>query len=115
MGALNLHLKKRPLRAHMCGESAMKPLMMALALAVSVATFASAQVAGLPVWNSPKGGTGITLSGDVGMPGEDYGKGTAFGARGSVGLGNLTVGVGFATWKPDALPDAYTSYGATGA
>jgi len=93
----------------------MKPLMLVAALLGLAATSAAAQGFGMPVWNSPKGGTGITISGDVAMPGEDYGKGTAFGARGAVGLGNLTLGVGFTTWKPDGGTDSYASYGATGA
>jgi hypothetical protein len=76
---------------------------------------APAQGFGMPLWNSPKGGTGLTISGDVAMPSEDYGKGTAFGARASFGLGNLTLGAGLVSWKPDGFTESYTSLAAQGA
>ncbi len=79
-------------------------LLVALAV-VGASTPASAQFAGMPVWNSPKGGTGITISGDYGKPNSDWGKGNAFGVRGTVGLGSLSVTAGFASWnRPDTFP-----------
>jgi len=78
----------------------MNRVLSVMALAVTVATPAAAQWAGMPVWNSPKGGTGITISGDYARPNADAGKGNAFGARGTVGLGSLSVTAGFASWKP---------------
>ena len=90
----------------------MQRLMAVLALAACAATPAAAQLLGMPVWNSPKGGTGITVSADVGIPNEEYGKGTAFGARGSIGLGTLTLGVGGASYSPDS-GSSVTSLGAT--
>jgi opacity protein-like surface antigen len=92
----------------------MKRIMTVLALAAFAAAPAAAQWLGMPVWNSPKGGTGVTISGDLGMPNADYGKGTAFGARGSIGLGTLTLGAGVASWKPDGATQSLTSIGATG-
>jgi hypothetical protein len=74
-------------------------------LVTGAATPAAAQLAGLPVWNSPKGGTGITISGDYGKPNADLGKGNAFGARGTVGLGSLSLTAGFSSWNlPGTLP-----------
>jgi hypothetical protein len=78
----------------------MNRVLSVVALAVATATPAAAQWAGMPVWNSPKGGTGITISGDYAKPNADAGKGNAFGARGTVGLGSLSVTAGFASWNP---------------
>src|SRR6266704_2011200 len=61
----------------------MKRIMTVLALAAVSAAPVAAQWAGMPVWNSPKGGTGVTVNGDVGIPNNNGGKGTAFGARGT--------------------------------
>src|SRR5947209_13946786 len=51
--------------------------------AVLVAAPAAAQWTGMPVWNDPKGGTGITISGDYGKPNDNYRGGNAWGGRGS--------------------------------
>lgn len=72
---------------------------------------AAAQFLGMPVWNSPKGGSGITVYGDVGFPNSDYGKGTAFGARGEVGFGNLGLSLGLASWEPEIGGGSALSYG----
>ncbi|MDP3911937.1 MAG: hypothetical protein Q8Q14_16250 [Gemmatimonadales bacterium] len=90
----------------------MKRILTVLAVAAVAATPAAAQWAGMPVWNNPKGGTGITVSGDLGVPNEDGGKGTAFGARGTLGLANLSITAGLASWKPDAFNESTTSFGA---
>jgi opacity protein-like surface antigen len=89
----------------------MNRVFLAAALAVSAATPAAAQFLGMPVWNSPKGGTGITISGDYGRPNADWGKGNAFGARGTAGLGNLSVTLGLSTWKPSGAPSSLKSVG----
>ena len=89
----------------------MKRTLTVLALAACVATPAAAQFLGMPNWSNPKGGTGIVISGDLGMPNEDLGKGTAFGARATVGLANLSLTGGLSFWKPDGAPDEYTSLG----
>jgi hypothetical protein len=93
----------------------MKRMMTVLALAGFAAAPAAAQWLGMPGWASPKGGTGVTISGDLAVPNSDMGKGTAFGARGSLGLGTLTVTAGLSSWKPDGKPDAFTSIGANAA
>lgn len=75
---------------------------------------AVAQLAGMPNWNNPKGGTGIRIDGDWGAPNTDAGGGDAFGARGTLGLGSLSVGLGFDSWTPTGA-NAAKSWGATGA
>ena len=89
----------------------MNRVFLMAVLVVSAATPATAQLAGLPVWNSPKGGTGITISGDYGRPNADLGKGNAFGARGTVGVGSLSLTAGFASWNPSGLPPTAKSVG----
>ena len=93
----------------------MKRMMTVLALVVFAATPVVAQWAGMPVWNSPKGGTGITISGDVGIPNEDGRKGTAFGARGTLGLANLSITAGLSTWDPEPFNENTASFGAVAA
>jgi hypothetical protein len=90
----------------------MKRMITVLALVAFAATPAAAQWLGMPVWNSPKGGTGVTVNGDLAIPSEDWGKGTAFGARGTLGLANLSVTAGLSSWKPDGAAESYTSIGA---
>jgi hypothetical protein len=76
-------------------------LLAAFAFAsVAVAAPASAQVAGLPVFNSGIG-TGIGINADVGFPNADAGKGKTFGLTGSVGLGPLGISAIVASNKPD--------------
>ena len=89
----------------------MRRIMTVLALAAFAAPPVAAQWVGMPVWNSPKGGTGITINGDIGMPNSDLGKGTAFGARGSLGLANLMLTAGVSSWKPDGAAESFTSLG----
>ena len=93
----------------------MKRIVVAVALAAFAATPAAAQFFGMPMWNSPKGGTGITVSGDFGAPNQDLGKGTAFGGRASIGLANLTLTAGVSSYTPEGATDAYTSYGGNAA
>ncbi len=66
--------------------------MLTLGLAAVVATPAAAQWLGEPVWNSPKGGTGVTI-----------------------GIGTLTFTAGVARWKPDLATEAFTSIGGNAA
>src|SRR3989442_4601090 len=72
----------------------MKRGLTILALTLGAASPAAAQLAGMPVWNNPKGGTGITISGDYGKPNDNAGGGNAFGARASLGLANLNITAG---------------------
>jgi len=89
----------------------MNRLLSVAALAFTTATPAAAQFLGMPVWNSPKGGTGITISGDYAKPNADWGKGNAFGARATLGLGSLNVTAGFSTWKPESASTSLKSIG----
>ncbi|HEV8509091.1 MAG TPA: hypothetical protein VGQ48_01405 [Gemmatimonadales bacterium] len=93
----------------------MRRLLTVMAAAAFTVAPLAAQSLGMPNWSNPKGGTGVTISGDLAMPNGDYGKGTAFGARGSVGLGTITLTAGVASWKPKGLNDSYTSFGGQGA
>lgn len=88
--------------------------VVALASCLAAAS-ASAQFLGMPNWSSPKGGTGILVSADLGMPNEELGKGTAFGARASIGLGTLTLTAGGSSWKEDGAAEGTTSLGAEAA
>ncbi len=82
-----------------------------LALTLGLASPAAAQLAGMPVWNTPSGGTGVTISGDYGKPNSSSGGGNAFGARASLGLANLNVSAGLASYKPSGAPSSLTSFG----
>lgn len=88
-------------------------LLAAVAFAsVAVAAPASAQVAGLPVFNSGVG-TGIGINADAGFPNADAGKGHTYGLTGSVGLGPLGITATVASNKPDGAPSSTTWLGAT--
>jgi len=90
----------------------MKRIMTVLALAAVAAAPVAAQWAGMPVWNSPKGGTGVTINGDLGMPKSN---GTAFGARATLGLANLSFTAGVVSWKPKGATSSATSIGGNAA
>lgn len=89
----------------------MKRILTVLAAAAVAVSPLAGQALGMPNWSNPKGGTGIMLSGDIGMPNEDLGKGTAYGARGSFGFGAITLTAGISSWKPSDLSDNYSSIG----
>lgn len=96
----------------------MKRIVVTVGLVTLLAAPAAAQLMGLPVWNSPKGGTGVTINGDLGLPNETAGKGTAFGGRASLGIANLTLSAGVASWTPDnplVATEGITSMGGTAA
>jgi opacity protein-like surface antigen len=89
-----------------------------LTLVVSVgaavgASPATAQVLGIPVYNSGIA-RGIGLYGDVGFPNAAAGKGTAFGFTGRAGFGPLGVTAIVSTFNPDGPAGSVTSVGATG-
>ena len=88
----------------------MKRTWVFVVLALGGAAPASAQLIGMPVWNNPTGGTGLTISGDYGKPNNNGGSGSAFGGRASLGLGTLTVTAGVASDKPSG-GSSITSYG----
>ena len=89
----------------------MKRMLAPFAAVAFIVAPLAAQSFGMPNWSSPKGGTGITISGDLGLPNSDLGNGTAFGARGSIGLANINLMAAVASWKPKGATDSYTSVG----
>ena len=89
----------------------MKRIATIAALIAFGATPAVAQWAGMPVWNNPKGGTGVTIDGDLGLPNSNGGKGTAFGARATLGLANISLTAGLSNWKPSGYRSGTTSVG----
>ena len=88
----------------------MKRALCIVGLSMLLAAPAGAQFIGMPTWNSPKGGTGIIVSGDFGLPDDDDGGGSAFGARASVGFSRFTLYGGVTSWTPEG-DDAITSFG----
>jgi hypothetical protein len=98
----------------------MKRFGLTLAAVVFAAAPAAAQWFGLPAWNSPKGGAGITLSADYGSTDYDSStdplKGSAFGSRASLGFGKATVTAGVARFDPEGSGlEAATTVGVQGA
>ncbi len=93
----------------------MKRIAILVALVATAVTPVAAQWAGMPVWNNPKGGTGVTVNADLGIPNSDAGKGTAFGARATLGLVNLNITAGVTSWKPDGFNESTTSVGGVAA
>src|SRR4029077_13063244 len=113
-GSSNL-LRPPPTSPNLYEGASMKRTVFSLALAAVVATPAAAQWQGEPVWNSPKGGTGVTISGDYGHPNSDYGKGNTWGGRASLGIGTITLTAGVASWKPDLATQGFHSIGGNAA
>jgi hypothetical protein len=88
-------------------------VMVAAALPlVAGATAARAQLAGIPVYFNPRGGTGIGVSADLGFPNSDAGGGTAYGVAGSFGAGPVTLTGLVGAWKGTGYSSAQTSFGA---
>ena len=88
----------------------MKRVLSVVGLTLFLAAPAAAQFIYMPTWNSPKGGTGVTVSGDYGMPDDNDGGGSAFGGRASVGFSRFTVYGGVTSWTPVGGV-AFTSFG----
>jgi hypothetical protein len=92
----------------------MKHSVLVLGLAAFAVTPAAPLVAqwrGEPVWNSPRGGSGLTISGDYAHPGDSAGGGHTWGGRASLGLGTIVITAGVASWKPSGVPKSLTSIG----
>ncbi|HEY6158246.1 MAG TPA: hypothetical protein VIV88_12375 [Gemmatimonadales bacterium] len=93
----------------------MKRMLSIMSTVMGLATPAAAQWLGMPAWNSPKGGTGVTFYGDYGAPNDSAGKGHAFGGRAALGIGTITLTAGVASWKPEGQNARATTYGGTAA
>src|ERR1043165_1359938 len=89
----------------------MKRVLTVLAAVAFTAAPLAAQSLGMPNWSSPNGGADVTISGDLAMPNAYLGKGTAFGARATLGLANISLTAGIGSWKPKGLTDSYTPVG----
>src|SRR4029077_3655467 len=89
----------------------MKRIAVLMTMIACAASPAVAQWEGMPAWNNPKGGTGVTINGDIGVPNSDAGKGTAFGGRATLGLANISLTAGIASWKPKGASSSTTSVG----
>ncbi len=93
-------------------RSRLTRIALATALSVMVSGTLQAQVLGLPVRNSGIP-TGIGITGEIGFPNADYGKGTAFGGTGQIGLGPIGFTATIASYKPKG-GKSVTGYGGTG-
>jgi len=89
----------------------MRRAVVILVLALVPGATLAAQWTGMPAWNDPTGGTGITVAADWGMPNADAGNGDAYGGRATLGLGTLTLTAGVASYKPAGYNSATTTYG----
>jgi hypothetical protein len=74
----------------------------------------AAQLNGMPMWNSPRAGTGLLIAGDVGRPDSAGEVGTTLDGRVAFGVHALTLGASFGTNKP-AGSESITEYGGTAA
>lgn len=91
-------------------------LMLAglVAAALGVPRPAAAQIVGMPVWNSPKGGTGLTFAADFGFPDSAGGNGSTYAGRVVFGMSVLTLSGTVGSWKPEGGASV-TEYGGTAA
>jgi hypothetical protein len=76
----------------------------------ALATAAQAQLAGIPVYYNPRGGTGVGIAANVGFPNSDAGGGTAYGVAGSFGAGAVTLSAMIGAWKATSWPGAASNY-----
>lgn len=83
-----------------------------LALGLSAAPAARAQVNGIPVYNSGIP-TGIAIYGDIGFPNTDAGKGRALAVSGRAGFGALGATAILSTFNPEGPGDSKVSVGGT--
>ncbi|HXG45746.1 MAG TPA: hypothetical protein VNJ71_13425 [Gemmatimonadales bacterium] len=74
--------------------------LLAVLLGLVSASRLAAQATGLAVYQGGVAG-GLTIGGEVGFPDQDYGEGTAYGARASLGIGPLGIAGLVSRWDPD--------------
>ncbi len=87
-------------------------VMIAAALPLVAGTAAArAQLAGIPVYFNPAGGTGVGVAANLGFPNTNAGGGTGYGVAASVGGGPVTLTgmVGVRKWSGYSSTEA--SYG----
>lgn len=83
-----------------------------LVFSVSAAPAVSAQVNGIPVYNSGIP-TGVAIYGDIGFPNEDAGKGRALAVSGRAGFGPFGATAILSTFNPEGPGDSKVSVGGT--
>src|SRR5438552_8921649 len=91
-----------------------RAVLVAAVIAVAAATVpapAPAQLAGMPVWNSPRGGTRVSVAADVGVPDSAGGKGTTVAGRAALGLSALTLSATVGVRNPTGTGSNVTEYG----
>ena len=97
----------------------MKRALLAVGFVVAAAAGgparAGAQLAGMPVWNSPKGGTGLLIALDFGLPDSTGGKGSTYAARAALGLRALTLSATVGSRNPPGTASTVTEYGGSAA
>jgi hypothetical protein len=65
----------------------------------------AAQLPGMPLWDSPRGGTGLLVAGDVGLPDSTGGKGSTIAGRVALGFDALTLSASAGARAPDGGPN----------
>ena len=87
-------------------------LALGVATAAALAPAAEAQVRGIPVYNNgvPRG---IGIYGDVGLPNDEAGGGTAYAVTGRAGFGLMGVTAMLSSYDPDGPAGSDLSVGAT--
>jgi hypothetical protein len=93
----------------------LRAMILGLGVAAALPLLAmpvAAQVSGIPVYNNgvPRG---IGIYGDVGLPNDEAGGGTAYAVTGKAGFGVLGVTAMLSSYNPDGPTDADLSVGAT--
>ena len=84
---------------------------LAAALMLAAATPVGAQLNSIPVYTSPKAGTGIAVSADYGKGmNEESGQNRALAARGTLGLGPFQLGAGIGTVNPEISGERQDSF-----
>ena len=93
-------------------KDSLRATLLALGIAVA-ASPAAAQVRGIPVYNNgvPRG---IGLYGDVGLPNDEAGGGTAYAVTARAGFGVFGASAMLSSYNPDGPGDSDLSVGATG-
>ena len=91
----------------------LRAMMLGLGvIAVAPLAAAEAQVSGIPVYNNgvPRG---IGIYGDVGLPNDEAGGGTAYAVTGRAGFGVLGVSAMLSSYNPDGPAGSDLSVGGT--
>ncbi len=106
-----------PVQSRISGRKLMRPSHLAIAATVALtlggASAGSAQVLGLPVYNSGVP-TGLGVYGDVAFPNGAAGDGHTLAASARLGVSRIGVTATIASFNPGGPDNTLTSVGATG-